>query len=299
MPPAPCEELAGLGHIALALGPLLGDELLDLLVLARVQGGEGQVLELPLDRVDPEPVGQRGEDLERLARLLLLLVLVQRIEGAHVVEAVGQLDQDHPDVGGHRHHHLPVVLGLALIAALEGDLGQLGDAVHELGDLVPEALPHLLQARARVLDRVVQQGRAQGRGVQAQPGADPRDAEGVGDEVLAGLPFLAGVALAGEREGALDLLALDRLGQLGLVLGDDGEEVAQQGALLVAQLAGDRVGTGGAAALGGLAHAQVTPGDRRPSAARCSALQESLGLLVPGDAGDVRPRSLKLGLLRG
>ena len=80
----------------------------------------------------------------------------------------------------------------------------------------------------------------------------------MGDEVLAGLPFLARVALAGEREGALDLLALDRLGQLGLVLGDDGEEVAQQGALLVAQLARDRVGTRGAAALGGLAYAQVT-----------------------------------------
>jgi hypothetical protein len=105
-------------------------------------------------------VRERGEYLERLAGLLLLRLLVERPEGAHVVETVGQLDQDHPDVGGHRHHHLAVVLGLALVAALERDLGQLGDAVDELGDLVAEPLPDLVEAGAGVLDRVVQQGRA-------------------------------------------------------------------------------------------------------------------------------------------
>ena len=40
----------------LALLALLVDEALDLLVLARVQGGEREVLELPLDRMDAEPV---------------------------------------------------------------------------------------------------------------------------------------------------------------------------------------------------------------------------------------------------
>ena len=207
------EELAGLVDVALALGALLGDQLLDLVVLARVEGGEGEVLQLPLDRVDPQPVGERREDLERLASLLVLLLLRQRAERPHVVEAVGQLDQDHPDVGGHRHHHLPVVLGLALVAALEGDPGELGHAVHQCGDLVAEALADLLEAGAGVLDGVVKQGRAQGRGVQPQAGADPGDPERVSDEVLAGLALLVGVALAGEGEGALDLLAVDRLGE--------------------------------------------------------------------------------------
>ncbi len=61
------QERAGLLDIALALGSLLGDELLDLLVLAGMQALERQVLQLPLDRVDPEPVRQRRVDLERLA----------------------------------------------------------------------------------------------------------------------------------------------------------------------------------------------------------------------------------------
>jgi hypothetical protein len=68
------QVLAGLRDIALALVALLGDEALDLLVLARVQGREGEVLQLPLDRVDTEPVRERRVDVERLARLLDLLL---------------------------------------------------------------------------------------------------------------------------------------------------------------------------------------------------------------------------------
>jgi hypothetical protein len=54
-------------HVALAVLALLGDESLDLLVLARVQRCEGKVLELPLDRVDAEAMGDRRVDLKRLA----------------------------------------------------------------------------------------------------------------------------------------------------------------------------------------------------------------------------------------
>ncbi len=67
--------LAGLVDVALALGALLGHQPLDLVVLAGVERLEGQVLQLPLDRVDAEPVGDRGVDVERLASLLDLLLL--------------------------------------------------------------------------------------------------------------------------------------------------------------------------------------------------------------------------------
>jgi hypothetical protein len=53
----------GLVDVALAFGALLGDQSLDLVVLARVQGLERQVLELPLDRVDAEPVRDRRVDV--------------------------------------------------------------------------------------------------------------------------------------------------------------------------------------------------------------------------------------------
>ncbi len=223
----------GVFDVGLALVALLGDELLDLLVLARVEALEGEVLELPLDRVDPEPVGERRVDLERLARLLELLLLRHRRERPHVVEAVGELDQDDPDVRGHRDHHLAVVLGLVLVAALEGDPGQLRDAVDEAGDRVAEELAHLVEARGGVLDRVVEERGAERLGVQAKAGADLRDLDRMGDEVLARAAALVGVALAREREGLLDRAALERLGVLVGVLLDHGEEVAQERALLV------------------------------------------------------------------
>ena len=173
------------------------------------------------------------------------------------MEAVGQLDQDHPDVGGHRDHHLAVVLGLPLVAALEGDLGELGDAVDQLRDLVAEVVADLVEAGAGVLDRVVEECRAKCRRVEAEARADPRHAERVGDEVLAGLPLLARVALAGEGEGALDLLAVDRLRGVRGVLLDHREEVAEQGALVRGQLAGDRVRPGRVRIPDGLSDAGV------------------------------------------
>jgi hypothetical protein len=121
-----------------------------------VQDLEREVLELPLDRVDPEPVRERRVDLERLARLRELLLLRHRAERPHVVEAVGELDQDDPHVGGHRDHHLPVILRLALVAAREGDPGQLRDPVDEVGDLLAEAVGDLGQAGGGVLDGVVE-----------------------------------------------------------------------------------------------------------------------------------------------
>ena len=223
--------LAGLVDVALALAALLGHQALDLVVLARVQRLEGEVLELPLDRVDAEPVGDRGVDVERLPRLLDLLLLRHRADRAHVVQPVGELDQDHPDVGGHRHDHLAVVLGLRLVAGLEGQPGELGDAVDQPGDLLPERRRHLLQRSAGVLDGVVQQRRAQRLGVEAHAGADLGHADRMGDEVLARAPPLVGVVHAGVDERLLDPLAVDRRRRLVGVLLDDREQVTEQSLL--------------------------------------------------------------------
>ena len=124
--------------VSLAVGAALGDHRLDLLVLARMQRLEREVLELPLDRVDAEPVRERRVDLERLLRLLHLLLLAEVLDLAQVVQPVRELDQDHAHVLGHRDDQLAVVLRLGLLAALELDARQLRDALDELRDLVAE-----------------------------------------------------------------------------------------------------------------------------------------------------------------
>ena len=233
------QVLAGLAHVVLAVVALLGHEALDLLVLAGVQRREREVLELPLDRVDPQAVRDRRVDLQRLPRLVDLLLLGHRLDRAHVVQPVGELDQDDPHVGGHRDHHLAVVLRLRLVARVEGDARQLRDAVHHVGDLLAEALAHLLDRGRGVLHRVVQQRRAQRLGVEAHPRADSRHPHRVHDELLARLAPLRGVVLAGEHERLLHPRAVDVDGGVRRVLGDDREQVAEQPPLELAEVLAD------------------------------------------------------------
>ena len=144
---------------------------------------------------------ERREDVERLLRLLDLLLLGQRVERAHVVEAVGQLDQDHPDVVGHRDHHLAVVLGLLLVAALERDAGELRDAVDELARSPRRTRSCTSSSDALVSSTVSCSSAAQIVSVSSRIArADLRDADRMGDEVLARLALLIGVALAREAE---------------------------------------------------------------------------------------------------
>ena len=65
----------------------------------------------------------------------------------HVVQPVGELDHQHPDVPAHRDDHLADGVGLRRFAVL--DLVDLGAAVHEQGDLVAEVAGQLGEACSR------------------------------------------------------------------------------------------------------------------------------------------------------
>ena len=203
------EDRRRLLGLRLAVGALVGDHRLDLGVLARMQRLEGEILELPLERVDTEPVRERRVDLERLARLLRLLLLRLVLDRPHVVQAVGELDEDDAHVLRHRDDHLPVVLGLGLLAALEADPRQLRDAFDELGDVRAELRAQLLEIRVRVLDDVVHERRGDRLLVEMELGADARDAERMVDELLAGSPCLARVRTLGELERPAEELLVD------------------------------------------------------------------------------------------
>ena len=125
------------------------------------------------------------------------------------MQPVGELDQDDPDVLGHRDDHLPVVLRLRLLAALELDPRQLRDAVDEVCDLRPELRPELVELRLGVLDDVVQERGRDRLLVEVELGADPRDAPRVVDELLAGAAYLAPVPLLGDLERPADQVAID------------------------------------------------------------------------------------------
>ena len=171
---------------------------------ARIEILEGEVLELPADARDSEPVRERRVDLVRLLRDALLLVFRQELERAHVVKPVGELDEDDAQVLRHRDEHLAEVLGLLLLGALEVELGDLRDRIHEVRDLGAEALLDLLVRHVAVLRHVVQEARGDRDGVEIEVGEALGDLDAVRDERVAGLARLRAVAVERELEGALE-----------------------------------------------------------------------------------------------
>ena len=79
------------------------------------------------------------------------------VERAHVVQPVGELDQQHAHVVGDREQQLAEVLRLLGLLGDEVELLELGQALDQRADVVAEQLVDLGARRLGVLDRVVQQ----------------------------------------------------------------------------------------------------------------------------------------------
>ena len=169
------QDLNDGGDVLLALFAFGRDKGLQRLVRSWIQIAKRQVLELRLEPVDSEAMSDRCVNFHRLARDLLLPVGGEMVERAHVVQAVGELDQHDADVVRHRDDHLAEILGLLFLAALKRDLRDLGHSVDELRDLGAEIRLHLRERRLRILDDVVQQAGDDRRHVELELRDDHRD----------------------------------------------------------------------------------------------------------------------------
>jgi hypothetical protein len=183
---------------------------------------EAQLLEFAEQGVQAEAVRDRRVDLERLARDPPALLRIDRVERAHVVQPVRELDQHDAHVARHRQQHLAEVLRLRLLGRGELQLVELGDAVDQVGDHGAEALDQLLLGDAGVLEDVVQQRGLDRGAVEPPVREDLGDRERVRDVRGAAAAELPQVSLVGEAERVLDLLhvarrqvLLDAVGQRG------------------------------------------------------------------------------------
>ena len=127
-----------------------------------------------------------------------------RVHRAHVVEPVGELDEDDADVARHRQQHLAERLGLRLLARREAQLVELGEAVDEVGGRRAEALDQLGLADAAVLHRVVHQRGHDRLRVELPLGAQAGDGDRMRDVGLAAGAELAEVRFVGEAVGVAD-----------------------------------------------------------------------------------------------
>ena len=147
-------------QIRLAFVAAFGDQAADLLELHRLKVIKREVFKLPLNGADAQTVRDRRINLERLARLEDAAVFLQRAQGAHIVQAVGELDNDHANVLAHGNEHLAHSRRLLIGEALDFDARDFGDSLHKLGHLHAELLFKRCSRGVGVFDRVVKKGRA-------------------------------------------------------------------------------------------------------------------------------------------
>ena len=104
----------------------------------RVEHVEGQILQLLPHLLHTHAAGERRIDVECLLGDAAAGRRRHEFQRAHVVQAVGELDQQHADVVGDRQQQLAQVLGLLGLARDEFQPLQLGEALDQRADLMAE-----------------------------------------------------------------------------------------------------------------------------------------------------------------
>ena len=168
-----------------------------------IEGAEGQILQLLAHFLHAHAPGQRRVDVERLLGDAPARGRRHEVQRAHVVQAVGELDQQHADVVGDRQQQLAQVLGLLGLARDQLEPLQLGQALDQRADFGAEQLVDLGARRLGVLDGVVQQRGDDGGVVELEVGEDRRDFERVREIRIAGGAGLRAVRLHGVDIGAV------------------------------------------------------------------------------------------------
>ena len=188
-----------------------------------VQVFERQFFQFRRDGVDADGATQRRIDFQGLAADALTLLRLDEVQGAHVVQAVGQLDQQDPHVLGDGQNELAQVLGLTRMLGLKLQPRQLGHALDQDGDLFAKHGGDVVAGGRGVLDHVMQQGRHDGRRIQPIVGQDARDLNGMGEIGIARSPQLRAMHLHRIDVGAVQqrlvrsrIIGLDRLDQFKL-----------------------------------------------------------------------------------
>ena len=169
----------------------------------RIEVPEGQVFQFAADFAHAEAVRNGRIDLDGFARDALPPLGAQVAERAHVVETVGQLDDDDANVVDHGQQHFAKALGLPLFGGEEIELAQLGDAIDAARYFFAEVLADLIDRHAGVFHQVVQQAGLDGDRIHAHAGENVGDHQRMHHVGFAGVPQLTLVKLAGGAEGLL------------------------------------------------------------------------------------------------
>lgn len=193
----------------------------------RLEGVEGEVFQLAADEAHAEAMSNGGVKVEGLAGDAVLFFRREELEGAHVVKAVGKLDDHDANVAGHGEKHFADVFGLTSLGGEKIEAADFGDAFDEAGGIRAEHLLNLGEGEAGVFDDVVEQGGAESGDVEAHVGEDVSDFERMGKEGIAGLAELSTMLFRGNFVGAAEKFGIVG-GAILADLGNQSEETSME-----------------------------------------------------------------------
>ena len=165
---------------------------------------ERQILQFTINVVETQAVRDRHIDFQCLACDAPAFLGRHRVQRAHIVQTVGELDENDAHVAGHGQQHFAEILGLLLDLTLEFDLVEFGQTINQCCDWGAKALDQFIFLDVLILHHVVEQRRHDGLCVELPIGTDFGHGDGVRDIRLAGFAHLTQMHFIREAVGFLD-----------------------------------------------------------------------------------------------
>lgn len=192
----------------LAIAPGALDRLVDARGTHRVHGLEAEVFEFDTNGMHAQPIGDGRVDFQCFLGDAPAFFAGQHFQRAHVVQPVGQLDQNHPDIPGHGHGHFLEVFRLGFGLGLEIHLGQFADPVDQFGHGFAKLRTERFLGNTGVFDHVMQHRSHQALMVHVHVGKNIGHGKRVRDIRLAASAALAVVGLFGVEVRSADQVDL-------------------------------------------------------------------------------------------
>ena len=175
------------------------------LVADRIQPLQRKILQLPFNLLHAEAMGNRRINLHRFERFGALLLLLHELNRAHIVQAVGELDEDDANVLRHGDQHFAQILHLLLFLGVV-QASQTCDTVDKIGNRGAELLLNLIILEVGVLHAVVQQAGTDRVGIQSHLNDNFRDRNRMNDIGIAVFALLSLVRRSGTFVGQTNFL---------------------------------------------------------------------------------------------
>ena len=145
----------------------------------RVEPAERVILQLLAHRFHAHAAGERRIDVDRLFRIALTRFGLHMLKGAHVVQTVGKLHQEHANVARDCDEQLAEILGLFRLLGHKVQAPDLCQPIDKRADLGTKQLINFCPRGFGILNDIVQQRRHDGCAIEFEVGKDGCNFEGV------------------------------------------------------------------------------------------------------------------------